>query len=545
MKNCKQCSTNFEITDADRGFYEKIDIPEPSLCPGCRMQRRIRFRNFFNLYHRKCDLTGKSILSMYDVDAPFPVYEMYEWWGDKWSGFDYGRDIDFTRPFFEQLKKLHDAVPRMSIVNVQCENTDYCNLSFQSRNCYLVFGNVMNEDCYYGHIVWQSKNCFDCLYTYRSEHCYECVDCVQCYNVFFSQSCDNCSGSRFMVNCVGCRNCFGCVGLKNKEYHIFNQSFSKSEYESRMAEFNQGDIKLIDIAQKRVKELIGKEIVKYFHGFGCENVTGDYLYNCKNVFDSYDAKNCEDCRYLATAESFVNSYDINYSPDKSEWCYNCVAVVGHELFNCHNTNNCANSLYCDHCYNSKDCFGCAGLKSQRYCILNKQYSKEKYEDLKNRIIEHMKRTGEWGEFFPHKVSPFGYNETMAQEYFPLTKDEAKEKGWRWKEIKAQKYKGGPKYKIPNDIKDVKEDICNQVLVCEKSEKLYKVIPQELKFYKTHNLPIPRCCWEQRHKDRMALRNPRRLYDRKCDKCQKPIQTTYSPDRPEKVYCESCYLKEVY
>ena len=29
-------------------------------------------------------------------------------------------------------------------------------------------------------------------------------------------------------------------------------------------------------------------------------------------------------------------------------------------------------------------------------------------------------TGEWGEFFPSSLSPFGYNETVAQEYFPLT-----------------------------------------------------------------------------------------------------------------------------
>ena len=35
----------------------------------------------------------------------------------------------------------------------------------------------------------------------------------------------------------------------------------------------------------------------------------------------------------------------------------------------------------------------------------------------------MKSTGEWGEFFPHEMSPFGYNETVAQEYFPMTEDE--------------------------------------------------------------------------------------------------------------------------
>jgi len=37
----------------------------------------------------------------------------------------------------------------------------------------------------------------------------------------------------------------------------------------------------------------------------------------------------------------------------------------------------------------------------------------------------MRSTGEWGEFFPHELSPFGYNETVAQEYFPLTEEEVK------------------------------------------------------------------------------------------------------------------------
>jgi len=31
----------------------------------------------------------------------------------------------------------------------------------------------------------------------------------------------------------------------------------------------------------------------------------------------------------------------------------------------------------------------------KYCILNKQYSKEEYEELVPKIIEHMQKTGEW------------------------------------------------------------------------------------------------------------------------------------------------------
>ena len=36
----------------------------------------------------------------------------------------------------------------------------------------------------------------------------------------------------------------------------------------------------------------------------------------------------------------------------------------------------------------------------------------------------MMKNGEWGEFFPSSMSPFGYNETVATEYFPREKEEA-------------------------------------------------------------------------------------------------------------------------
>jgi CxxC-x17-CxxC domain-containing protein len=45
--------------------------------------------------------------------------------------------------------------------------------------------------------------------------------------------------------------------------------------------------------------------------------------------------------------------------------------------------------------------------------------------------------------------------------------------------------------------------------------------------------------------RMKLRNERKLYERKCDKCWVEIKTTYSPDKEEIVYCEECYDREIY
>ena len=189
-------------------------------------------------------------------------------------------------------------------------------------------------------------------------------------------------------------------------------------------------------------------------------------------------------------------------------------------------------------------FRSASLTHKDYCILNKQYTKEEYEKLVPKIIEHMQKTGEWGEYFPTNISPFCYNETIANEYFPLTKEQAIELGGQWYKEKQEATYFGEDYRIPEDIREVHDDICQKVLRCEVTGRHYKIIPQELKFYRKMKLPIPRRCPDQRHMERLKLHNPYKLWARKCAKCAADIQTSYSPDRPEIVYCEQCYNAEV-
>lgn len=201
-------------------------------------------------------------------------------------------------------------------------------------------------------------------------------------------------------------------------------------------------------------------------------------------------------------------------------------------------------LYNYACMFSNNVFGSVGLNHNDYVILNKQYTSDEFNELVPKIVEHMKETGEWGRFFPSGVSPFAYNETLAQEFFPSTKEACQSKGYGWRDMDKRDYKPQT-VKVFENIRDVDDSITNEVLACEKSGKNFKVTPQELKFYRKQDLPIPKLCPNQRYLERLALKNPRKLWDRKCDKCQAKIKTSYSPDRPEVVYCEQCYLKEVY
>ncbi len=59
-----------------------------------------------------------------------------------------------------------------------------------------------------------------------------------------------------------------------------------------------------------------------------------------------------------------------------------------------------------------------------------------------------------------------------------------------------------------------------------------------------NIPVPHKCFDCRSVDRLIIRNPQQLFDRKCDQCSVDIRTTFSPNQKEEVYCEKCYLNLV-
>jgi hypothetical protein len=76
----------------------------------------------------------------------------------------------------------------------------------------------------------------------------------------------------------------------------------------------------------------------------------------------------------------------------------------------------------------------------------------------------------------------------------------------------------PASKLPINLTDVPDDILNWAIECEITGRPFRIIKQELEFYRKYGLPIPRRHPDQRHLDRMKLRNPRKLYDRECMKC---------------------------
>lgn len=557
-RSCTQCGKPFDVTEDDLVFYDKISpifagkkqlIPPPTFCPDCRAQRRYAFRNERTFYHRTCDATGKPIISVYSPDKPYKVYEADAWWSDAWDPLALGRDVDLDRPFFEQMQEILLAIPHIALYNAQCENSPYANQCGWSKNCYMAIVTDYSEDCYYTEYCFKSRNCVDSMGPHDCELCYECVDCVKCYGSRFCQDCSTCTDCFFCHDCRGCTHCVGCTGLRNKEYCWFNEQLSPQEWKTK----SQNATSTAAMIEKlRTKSRAVKLTIPHPHAVmtNCTDCTGNYLSNSKNGVACFDAKDLQDCKLCVIA------------PGGTKDSQDTIGGVGELLYECFSTgpgnncrfcwhcwNNIADLTYCAFCMNSSsNLFGCVGLRKQSYCILNKQYSKEEYERLVPKIIDSMRARGEWGEFYPVGMSPFAYNETIANEHFPLTKLQATKAGYRWRDEKEEVpdvEKVIPAEKLPESIADIPDDILNWAIQCEKTQRPFRIIKQELAFYRQHGLPVPRLHPDERYKRRLALRNPRKLWTRACMKCSDEIETTYAPERPEIVYCEKCYLKEVY
>ena len=544
---CALSGARFEITEADRAFYQRLQVPPPKLSPVERARRRMAFANQRNLFVRSCAATGKRIVTNYPPEADVPVYDALFWLSDGWDQYASGRAYDFNRPFFEQFADLAKIAPRPNLQKAADvdENSDYTNYAGENKNCYLIFDSDKNRDCLYSYSINSCLDVVDCFRMEKCELCYECLDCTNCYSSIFLQNCDNCHDSAFLKNCIGCADCFASVNLRNKKYWFMNEELTKKDYEERIKSVRLDKYRTLKALRPQFLEQASQFPRKNVEGVQNESTIGDYLTSCKNAEYCFDSRKLWDCKYIIQGfDSAKDCMDCTEIGSGAELLYECAYAGYNANFNrfcSHTYGNTSNLTYCCYCPLCTDCFGCFGLRRARHCILNKQYTEAEYKALVPRIIKHMQNTGEWGEFFAAYISPFPYNLTHAHEYYPLTKAEAIRRGYRWRDEEKKEYQPASCV-LPDDITSVSDDITQALLACEVTGKNYKVQKPELLFYRKMNLPLPRLCPDERHFARLRLRNARVLHKRKCAADGEEVLTTIPPDRAAEVYCEEHFLK---
>lgn len=561
-KTCQNCKSDFVIEPEDFDFYLKIRVPAPTFCPECRRQRRLAWMNLTNLYKRDCDLCHASFVSMYHPDAPHVVYCPKCWWNDAWDWRDYGRDFDESKNFFEQFSDLLKSVPLcgLSINSSTTIGSPYNNHAQDLKNCYLTFLTSYNENSAYGVLVTRNKEVMDCSMVMDCDSCYDCM------NIFKSHGCAGTRGNaRFCLDCYfnrdcdNCADCIGCTNLRSRQYCIFNEQYSKEEYFEIKKSFRIHTRSGYEALEKKAYEFWATQVPKPSYDDHSVGHTGSYVFESKNCKECYDVSGVENGKYLL----MLYNAPVRDVYDVSSWGGNLSLAyegsnIGEESSDIRFAQESGiGSLdieYAKLVFGSSHVFGGVSVRKGQYVILNREYGKEEYLEMRKRILAHMEqfpyRTAlgheySYGEFFPPELSPFAYNKTLAQLFNPLLDTEAKAAGLAWEDDAPSEHSITLDWtSVPDDIANADYSILDEVVSCRDCGKGYRFIKSEIDQLRKMKLPLPIACPFCRISTKFALWvENMHLHERVCDRCGIEFKTQYSTDRARKVFCKECYQKE--
>ena len=515
----------------------KAKLPTPTLCPEERERQRFAFRNEKSLYKGSCSATWKHIISIFSPNKPYTIYDYGVRWNWNWDPEMFA--LSSNTKVYDALNQLILRVPMWNRFAVENENSEYVNIVWYSKDSYMSFASINIEKCMYVRESIDSTYCVDCFFAIKSNHCYDCLQVNNCFNLYNSENCNNCSDSSYLYNCTNCHNCFNCSNLDNKSFCIDNKQYTEQEYNKH---------------PKKNPEDLTRSPVHWCKQQWCEDSFWNNLTNCHNcsfVSDTVSSVNTKYTRYEDEAKDCMDTftslndtciYMISCPHSYACWCVFYSRALKY-------------SWYCCNCYDCSNCFACVWLKNKEYCIYNKQYSKEEYNQIVPQIIAQMIRDKQRWEFFNPQLSYFGYNETIAMEFYPISKEDAIKMWYKREDYEAPmpnvekfvQWKDLPKLwcKVIQEKKpEFLQKILNYAIVCEVSKKPFRITKQEIDFYIKHDLPLPTKHPDVRHQDRVERKEGSVLHLIHCDECGEEMLSVHKQWKWKKILCEKCFYKNM-
>ena len=420
-KKCNWCWEEFPIYETVKELEEKFDHPKNNLCLSCMMRKLMAFRNQ-RKFHKSKDVNWKLLISMIAPEMNIKIIS-----SQKEAEIEniVKEDLDYENIKSEEdlKKQFYDLFQNIcwpNLYNAYNENADFANFAAYVKNVYLssvVYNN--SENVYYSDTVFNGKYIADSWWVYGSQIIYGCLNVKNSYKIFYSVNIKECSDVYFSNSLVNCSSCILCNNLNWKKYCYKNKQYTKEEYQKLEKEFFD-----------KMKTYTGyKQILEEFNSL-LEN----------GIFVSLDLQNVEKTVW----NIWVNSKNSIFSFEfyETDSCYNC---WGEESKNCLNyiwwfcenvTNSCriwwSNNVVASlNVLNSSDVFHSINIfswknvyfsiwiKNKENIILNRQLSKDEYNKIHRHIKNILKNTQKWWEFFPVILSPFPYNDTVANDYYPI------------------------------------------------------------------------------------------------------------------------------
>ena len=432
------------------------------------------------------------------------------------DGFDaYGKDFDGSQSVFTQLQQLYKEVPKYYSFQMRWgDNTEFADVVRWSKNVYLSYFTVFeSENVFYSMIVREKcVNIYNSVMVFKQcENVYESSWITESFNIFHSRYIKNSSNIWFSNNLIWCHNCFGCAHLEQQSYCIFNEQYSKEDYQTKVAQLRKEHHNY----PQRIK-------ATYWPGtnMGSNSVTWDFIIDSNNVENWLFSYNCTDARNVVFCwgehgdEDFCDVfvwwawqakhfYAVQWSGN-SEHIYCSNLALGNNLYYSHTMEDCSY------------CFGCMWLKNKHYHIFNKPYTKDERHQKVDEICTQMDNEWILGDFFPWFINPFYFNDTAAYLIDPsFTKEEATAQWYlrRDKPITVDIPEGVQtvhvnelgKFESTDSLwkHSISDDILRKVIV-DDNWNAYRIIPMELEFLSKHGLPLPRLHRLDRMKQHFAM-----------------------------------------
>ncbi|MBI4836159.1 MAG: hypothetical protein HY817_02775 [Candidatus Abawacabacteria bacterium] len=526
----------------EQELLAKMHVPASLLALPDLFRHLLAFWQHTSLFKRKCDRTGKDVISVFSKDCPYPV-----WYRDEWikHANPPQAEFDSNKPFWGQLWDLFQHCPLPHNVCINTENCEYTDDWWYSKNCYLSHSGFQCEDVYYSYRVINCRNSFFCVFSNNCELCTDVINSTNCYNLTYGLDCSQCRDSAFLFDCRNCSDCMFCFNLRNKQYCIENKQYSKEEYEQKKQEYHFSSRKSYDQAKEHFKSLLHTQAWwRAQHLDQTENAMGDYLREVKDssmaffidkgqdivntcrAFQVKDVVNSVGCfgSELVAYTVFLGSegvYDIKYS----------VNLVDSKFME-----------YCMYCANCEHCFGCAGLVGKKYCILNKEYSPQEYDKKLVEIKSHLRASNEYGQLFPAYFAPGAYEESLATVYFPLSRDEQARLQFRVK--KDEPYNASdylPVSALPDDIQAMEEKVMQKGFWDEVAKRPFTIQKFDLEHSKKQQVPLPNCFYARRINENFSwMHFDGSARETLCAKTGQAIMTTLPKSLDGRIVSESAY-----
>ena len=516
-KTCKITGQKFYLTNEEQEAYRHFSLPYPEHCREERLRQALCFLNERRLFWRKCAVTGNRLVSIYPETAPFPILDDSVYRELQDGNLRYGRDYDFRQPFFDQLYALWRVVPRPATSAEHTVQSSAVHLTLFASKAMLVSHSYYINDCLYSLHLVDCAHCVDCLHCSRLVRSYECVDCHDGALLRYASHSSGCSDSWFLYDCKNCRNCLCCVGLQDKQYCIFNAQLSEHEYWETVRSWKLDNRAACEEMRDKFLAFVEDHRQNEFFTDNVSSGSGNSLYRSSRIVQSFncqDSSNLIDCYALFRADGCVQGVGFGDGMEDSAQFISS-GLGASRVINCIECYDQVNNLtYSIGCRRSSHLFGCVGLVDREYCILNRQYSRRRYEEMTRAIQQQLEARETWGRFFNLFFTPFAYNQSAAIDYMPLGEVQATYLGYTWANeegelrpselVRALDEVGGEIGEVPIVFdEESRNTLPEQIFICEITGKPFQLCAREIELNRELGICPPARSFEQRHRERLS------------------------------------------